>query len=65
MVHDSAYFRRLAADARVAACVKDEGEGVEVAGHLALAYGALARRYAAADEPADGPVDDSPAMFRD
>ena len=44
MVHDSDYFRRRAAEARSAASYKDDAEGVEVAGHLALAYAALARR---------------------
>lgn len=44
MVRDSDYFRRRAAEARAAACHKDEGEGAEVAGQLALAYAALARR---------------------
>lgn len=44
MAHDSDYFRRRAAEARSAAFHKDDGDGVEVAGHLALAYAALARR---------------------
>ena len=44
MAHDSDYFRRRAAEARSAALRNDDGEGVEVAGHLALAYAALARR---------------------
>ena len=44
MAHDTDYFRRRAAEARAAAFHKDEGEGVEVAGQLALAYAALARR---------------------
>jgi hypothetical protein len=48
MTHDSDYFRRRAAEARAAACSKDYGENVEVAGDLALAYAALARRRAAA-----------------
>jgi hypothetical protein len=46
MTHDSDYFRRRAAEARAAAYCKDEGEAVEVAGELALAYAALARRRA-------------------
>jgi hypothetical protein len=46
--HDSDYFRRRAAEARAAAFCKDYGEAVEVAGDLALAYAALARRRAAA-----------------
>jgi hypothetical protein len=47
MVHDSDYFRRRAADARSAACSKEAGQSVEVAGDPALAYAALARRRAA------------------
>jgi hypothetical protein len=45
---DIEYFHRRAAEARAAACSKDEPERVEVAGELALAYAALARRRAAA-----------------
>jgi hypothetical protein len=48
MTHDSDYFRRRAAEARAAACSKEEGDNVAVAGDLALAYAALARRRAAA-----------------
>ena len=48
MTRDPDYFRRRAAEARVAASSKDFGEQVEVAGDLALAYRALARRRAAA-----------------
>ena len=44
MAHDYEMFRRRAADARSAAFRKDDCDGVEVAGHLALAYAALARR---------------------
>ncbi len=51
--HDAEYFRRRAAEARAAACSKDEPERVEVAGELALAYAALARRRAAAAAIAD------------
>ena len=55
MSHDSEYFRRRAAEARASAFCKDFGEDVEVAGDLALAYAALARRRslqaAAAAEP--------------
>jgi len=49
MTHDSDYFRRRAAEARAAACSKEYGENVEVAGDLALAYAALAKRRAATD----------------
>ena len=45
MMHDSDYFRRRAEEARAAARAK--GESVEVAGDLALAYAALAKRRAA------------------
>ena len=48
MTHDHDYFRRRAAEARASAFCKDEGEAVEVAGDLALAYAALARRRAKA-----------------
>ena len=47
MTHDEDYFRRRAAEARAAACSKEQGETVDVAGDLALAYAALARRRAA------------------
>ena len=59
MTHDPDYFRRRAAEARASAFQKDGGEGVEVAGHLALAYSALARRCraAAATPAAAGTVD--------
>ena len=50
MSHDSEYFRRRAAEARASAFCKDFGEDVEVAGDLALAYAALARRRKAAVE---------------
>jgi hypothetical protein len=48
VTHDTDYFRRRAAEARAAACSKDEPERAEIAGELALAYAALARRRAAA-----------------
>jgi hypothetical protein len=48
VTHDTEYFHRRAAEARAAACSKDEPERVEIAGELALAYAALARRRAAA-----------------
>jgi len=51
MAHDSDYFRRRAAEARAAAFLKEGGESVEVAGHLALAYAALARRRGAPPPP--------------
>lgn len=50
MTRDSDYFHRRAAEARAAACSKDEPERVEIAGELALAYAALARRRAKSAE---------------
>jgi hypothetical protein len=50
MAHDGDYFRQRAAEARAAAFRRDEGEDAEVAGQLALAYSALARRKAAPAE---------------
>jgi hypothetical protein len=47
VTRDSDYFRRRAAEARAAACSKDEPQRAEIAGELALAYAALARRRAA------------------
>ena len=53
MTHDIEYFRRRAAEARAAAHSKDEPERVEIAGELALAYAALARRRAKAVSEAE------------
>ena len=74
MAHDSEYFRRRAAEARSSAFHKDDGEGVEVAGHLALAYAALARcrkaasavgEPAAVDPVAASVADAVPLMLHD
>jgi hypothetical protein len=70
MTRDSDYFLRRAAEARAAACHKGGGEGVEVAGHLALAYAALARRRAAeaaasADPAAVSAADAEPMLLRE
>jgi hypothetical protein len=78
MAHDSDYFRRRAAEVRSSAFHKDDGESVEVAGHLALAYAALARCGKAASavkdavkgtgvvDPVAASVSDSqPMMLRD
>jgi hypothetical protein len=46
MTHDSNYFRCRAAEARAAAHAKGEEHIAAVAGDLALAYAALARREA-------------------
>jgi hypothetical protein len=59
MDHDRDYFRRRAAEARAAASHKGDHETIEVAGHLALAYAALARCKANAEvaaEPVEPPV---------
>ena len=53
MAHDSEYFRRRAAEARAAAFSKQDGDGAAVAGDLALAYAALARRRALAADDSD------------
>jgi len=45
MAHDRDYFRQRAAEARAAAFRREEGEDAEIAGQLALAYSALARRH--------------------
>jgi hypothetical protein len=50
MPHDSEYFRRRAAEARAAAFCKQDGDGAAVAGDLALAYAALAKRRALAGD---------------
>ena len=53
MAHDHDYFRQRAAEARAAAFRRDEGEDAEVAGQLALAYAALARRQVEPKSAAD------------
>lgn len=50
MAHDRDYFRRRAEEARAAAFSREDGEEAEVAGQLALAYAALARRMAGKDD---------------
>ena len=59
--HDSDYFRRRAAEARAAAFSRRGDEKSAVAGELALAYAALARRRAAL-APAPEPEVQSPAI---
>lgn len=44
MTHDSDYCRRRAAEALAAASHKGESEAARIAGDLALAYTALAKR---------------------
>ena len=56
MTHDSDYCRRRAAEAIAAASHKGESEAARIAGDLALAYAALARRRTrpeAAGSPAE------------
>ena len=56
MTHDGDYFRRRAAEARAAAFRRDEGEDADIAGQLALAYSALARRQGNAVAEAEQPM---------
>ena len=56
MAHDSEYFRRRAEEAPSAAFSRQDGDGAAVAGDLALAYAALAKRTAAVDAVEDKPV---------
>jgi hypothetical protein len=66
MSRDTDYFRRRAAEARSAAFCKEHGEDVEVAGDLALAYAALARRRAASAPAAvETPVEASEVLAGD
>jgi hypothetical protein len=60
MTRDSDYFRRRAAEARAAASSKEFGESAEVAGDLALAYAALARRRATART--EESIEEKPAL---
>ena len=48
MAHDREYFSRRAAEERALAFRNEHSEEAEVAGQLALAYSALARKRAAA-----------------
>ena len=59
MTHDRDYFRQRATEGRAAAFRRDEGEDAEVAGQLALAYAALARRKATQAEVEIVPVADA------
>ena len=65
MSRDTEYFRRRVAEARAAAFCKEHDEAVEVAGDLALAYAALARRRAAAASVAEEPAGDSMLLAAD
>ena len=65
MAHDSDFFQRRAAEARAAAFSKHNSDDAAVAGDLALAYAALARRRSQpAPEPIAEPAD-PPLMLRD
>ena len=57
MPHDSEYFRRRAAEARAAPFCKQDGDGAAVAGDLALAYAALAKRRALAGDDLEVPAE--------
>lgn len=61
MAHDRDYFHQRAAEARAAAFRRDEGEDAEVAGQLALAYAALARRLAPLEPKAEDVTEDAEA----
>lgn len=74
MAHNREYVRRRSAEAGSGGFGKDEDEGLEVAGHLALAYAALARRRGlppkadapdAVDAIAVSPADAVPLMLLD
>jgi hypothetical protein len=67
MTHDSEYFRRRAQEARAAAFSKQDGDDAAVAGDLALAYAALARREAAnaPDSDRDSIVEQIPLAAAD
>ena len=56
MAHDSEYFRRRAAEARAASYCKEDGDGAALAGDLALAFAALARRRTVEDTAQDVPL---------
>jgi hypothetical protein len=60
--HDSEYFRRRADEARAAAFTKHDGDGAAVAGDLALAYAALARRRATEPAAEAEPVEEVPLI---
>jgi hypothetical protein len=65
MAHDSEYFRRRAEEARASSFSKQDGDGAAVAGDLALAYAALARRRAAAPEAAVELIEEVPLAAAD
>lgn len=68
MAHDSEYFRQRAAQARLAALRTRGADDAEGAGHLALAYAAMARRRkvaAVADPAAVSEPDAVPLMLND
>jgi hypothetical protein len=62
MAHDSEYFRRRADEARAAAFSKHDGDGAAVAGDLALAYAALARRRATEPAQEVEPIEEAPLI---
>jgi hypothetical protein len=60
MARDSDFFRRRADEARAAAFSKHDGDDAAVAGDLALAYAALAKRRAAAAAAAEVQTTEGP-----
>jgi len=65
VTHDTDYFRRRAAEARAAAFSKDQPERAEIAGELALAFAALARRRAAATAETAAATEEIPPIKLD
>jgi hypothetical protein len=64
MAQDSEYFRRRAAEARAAAFAREDSDDVAVAGDLALAYAALARRQGPVpEEDAAAEATDDPSAL--
>jgi len=58
MAHDRDYFRRREAELRAAAFGREDSDDCEIAGQLALAYAALARRHRAdSSQPAPAAED--------
>jgi hypothetical protein len=56
MAHDSEDFRRRAAEVRAASSYQEDGEDAALAGDLALAFSALARRRAVQPDDVEIPL---------
>lgn len=65
MNHDSDYCRRRAATERAAASQKGGGEALQIAGDLALAYSALARRRMVVTPDPDEAAEIQSVMIQD